>query len=228
MEWIEGRSLRQILTQEKTLAPARALKIAAGICDALEYIHSHGVVHRDLKPENVIVGDDGQITLLDFGIARKAGAARLTFAKFSPTVGTADYISPEQVKGNRGDERSDVYAVGVILYEMLTGQLPFTGENAFVIMNARLTGELPRVRQINPDIAPEIESIVAKAMQRYSNLRHSSARELALDLLDPWQIRVREFPPTPPPRSTKILLYSALAALPGSILALMLYIAGHH
>ncbi len=118
----------------------RAEKAAAGTrnahrhrqsANALDYIHSHGVVHRDLKPENIMVDANDNIKLIDFGIAANVGARRLTFAKFSQTMGTPDYISPEQVKGKRGDARSDIFALGVMLYEMLTGKVPFTGANAF-------------------------------------------------------------------------------------------------
>ena len=131
MEWVDGKLLRQILGQYKKLPTERAIKIALGILDALAYIHSHGIVHRDLKPENIMVGDDDSIKLIDFGIAGQEGARRLTFAKLSQVMGTPDYISPEQVKGKRGDARSDIYALGIILYEMLTGKTPFQGPNPF-------------------------------------------------------------------------------------------------
>ena len=103
------------------------MKITLRILDALGYIHSHGVVHRDLKPENIMIDADDNIKLIDFGIAANAGARRITFAKLSNTMGTPDYISPEQVKGKRGDARSDLYSMGVMLYEMLTGKVPFQG-----------------------------------------------------------------------------------------------------
>ena len=112
MEWLEGRLLRHILTEEKKLSADRAVRIALGICDALEYIHRNGVIHRDLKPENVMVDAEDRIKLIDFGIAGSVGVRRLTFAKFTRAMGTPDYVSPEQVKSKRGDERSDVYALG--------------------------------------------------------------------------------------------------------------------
>ena len=121
MEWCEGRLLRDILAEGR-MPQDRAIRIAIEVLEALEYIHEQGVVHRDLKPENIMVDDNDNIKLIDFGIAGDSAARRLTYANFTATLGTADYISPEQVKGKRGDGRSDIYSMGVILYEMLTGQ----------------------------------------------------------------------------------------------------------
>ena len=227
MEWVEGRLLRQILSDEVTIAPDRAVRISLAICDTLEYIHSRGIVHRDLKPENVLVDEHDQIKLIDFGIAGKSGARRLTFGKLSQTLGTVDYISPEQVKGKRGDARSDIYALGVMLYEMVSGQSPFLAANPFAAMNARLVSEAIPVRQLNPKVSPELEGIIAWAMQRDPGERYASARELSFDLTHPGQTKVVEFPRESQARSKKLLFYSALAAIPGSILGLLLYVAGH-
>ena len=123
------RCCANVLAREGKLPVERAVKIATEICDALYYIHSRGVVHRDLKPENIVVDAQDRIKLIDFGIAGEEGARRLTFGKFSNVMGTPDYISPEQIQGKRGDARSDIYALGAILYEMLTGRPPFQGEN---------------------------------------------------------------------------------------------------
>src|SRR5262249_50234687 len=149
MEWVEGRFLREILTREKTLTADRASRIAINVCDALSYIHNQGVVHRDLKPENIMIGENDSIKLIDFGISGSQGMRRLTFSKFSNAMGTPEYISPEQIKRKRGDGRCDIYALGVILYEMLTGHTPFNGPNPFAVMNDRLVNEPTPPREIN-------------------------------------------------------------------------------
>ena len=233
MEWVEGWLLRQVLNEQRKLPPGRAVGIALRILEALEYLHSHGVVHRDLKPENIMIDSEDRIKLIDFGIAAKTGARRLTFAKLSQTLGTPDYISPEQVKGKRGDARSDLYAVGVILYEMLTGRAPFTGPNAFVIMNDRLLNNPVPPREIDPAISPQLQEIIYRALERDPSKRYASAREFAWDLEHQEQVGVAERPElrdwkrrrTPWPR--RILFYAMLALIPVIIFALLLYVARH-
>src|SRR5580692_737388 len=129
IEWVDGKLLRAILNENRKLPVERAVALTIAICDALDTMHKHGVVHRDLKPENVMVDDHDHIKLIDFGIAMKEDARRLTFVDMSTTLGTPDYISPEQVKGQRGDQRSDIYSLGIMLCEMLTGEVPFSGPN---------------------------------------------------------------------------------------------------
>jgi serine/threonine protein kinase len=181
-EWIEGRPLRQILNQEGPLSPARATCIASNICQALYYIHSRGVVHRDLKPENILVGSADKITVIDFGIAVAGGAQRMALSKPSDAIGTPDYISPEEVKGIRGDARSDIYALGIMLFEMLSGRTPFEGCNPLVIMNNRLINDPIRVCTIAPQTPRGLEEVICRAMQRDPRKRYASAFEFARDL----------------------------------------------
>ena len=191
MEWVEGRFLREILTKQGKLSAERATRIAVGVCNSLEYIHSQGVVHRDLKPENIMVGENDSIKLIDFGISGSRGARRLTFSKSSNAMGTPDYISPEQIKKRCGDARSDVYALGVILYEMLTAHTPSNGPNPFAVMNDRLVNDPVPPREINPEISPEMQEIIFRALERDPEKRYASARQFAHDLEHPEKVRSR-------------------------------------
>ena len=233
MEWVDGRLLRQILNEQKKFPPERAVKISLGILNALDYIHAHGVVHRDLKPENIMVDDEDHIKLIDFGIAANVGSRRLTFAKFSQTMGTPDYISPEQVKGKRGDARSDLYALGVMLYEMLTGKVPFSGPNAFVIMNDRLLNNPIPPREIDPEISPQLQEIIYRAMERNPSKRYPNAHQFIWDLEHLDQVGVAERPELRDwrvrrePMLRRILFYVMLALIPVVIFGVLLYVARH-
>ncbi len=233
MEWVDGRLLRKILDEQHKLPPDRAVKLMLRILDALDYVHSRGVAHRDLKPENVIVDESDNIKLIDFGIAAHAKSRRLTFAKLSQTMGTPDYISPEQVKGKRGDARSDLYALGVIFYEMLTGKVPFSGENAFLIMNDRLLNNPVPPREIDSSITPELQEIIYRALEREPRRRYATAHDFARDLKHQDQVGVaaraelHNWKERRTPWGKKILFYVGLALLPVVIFSLLLYLARH-
>jgi serine/threonine-protein kinase len=225
LEWVEGQTLRAILDESGPLAPARAARIAIAICDALDYVHKQGVVHRDLKPENIMILASDEIKLLDFGIASKAGARRLTFGKLSRIMGTADYISPEQVKGKRGDARSDIYALGSILFEMLTGHPPFDAENPLVAMNSRVQRRPPTLADF-----PELDPIVQKALTRDPADRYAHAVDFADDLANPESfVAVARQPADVPSEimEKRVLAFSALAMLPGLLFILLFYVARH-
>jgi serine/threonine-protein kinase len=231
MEWVEGRPLREILDEEKKLSPERAGRIARGVCDALGYIHSHGVVHRDLKPDNIMVDGHDRIKLIDFGIAGQAGVRRLTFTKFTKAMGTPDYVSPEQVKGKRGDARSDVYSLGAILYEMVTGEVPFQAPNPLTALNQRLLAAPPPPREIDPEISPQLEEIIYRALEREPAHRYAIAREFAWDLEHPDQVGVEERRESRNLRASRVpskgfnWSYVALALIPIVIFALLLLVA---
>jgi serine/threonine protein kinase len=231
IEWVDGKLLRAIINKEGKLPVERAVRLTVAICDALDTMHKHGVVHRDLKPENVMVLDDDQIKLIDFGIAMKEEARRITHASVTPALGTPDYISPEQVKGQRGDQRSDVYALGAMLYEMLTGQPPFTGPNPLAVMNERVLIDPKPARELNAEISPEIEEVLFRALERDPRHRYPTAHEMAWELEHPELVGVdgrerrpallrRVFPST-----KKMLLYAALALVPVLLFVVMLLLA---
>ena len=231
MEWAEGRLLRQVLAAEGHLPIDRSLRIALAICEALDHIHGHGVVHRDLKPENILVDSADGIKIIDFGIAFAAAARRLTFGKLSQLMGSPDYISPEQVKGKRGDARSDLYALGVMLYEMVTGRAPFSGSNPFQVMNDRVVNHPVPPREINHEIPPQVQEIIYRALEREPARRYSTAREFARDLANPAQVSVRDRPEfrdwrmRRSPAARRVFSYAMLALIPVVVFGLLLIVA---
>ncbi len=191
-EYLRGYTLSHLLTSVRPMPEKDALQLAGRVCEALSYMHEHGVVHRDLKPQNIMLCYDGTIRIMDFGIAKAKEGRRLTFTGFTPAVGTPDYMAPEQVRGKRGDERTDIYSLGAILYEMVVGVKPFEGENEnpFVIMNARVTGDPVAPRKRNPDVSPQVEEIILHAMERDPGKRYQSAAAIKAELDDPASVQL--------------------------------------
>jgi len=232
MEWCDGRLLREILSEEK-LSPDRAIRIAIGILEALEYIHANGIVHRDLKPENIMVDSKDNIKLIDFGIAGDAAAKRLTYANFTAALGTPNYISPEQVKGKRGDGRTDIYSLGIILYEMLTGKQPFSGSSPLAVMNDRLLNHPTPPRVADPSISPQLQEVLYRALERDPKNRYANAHEFARDLqhLDEVGVEdraeIRDWEKRKSHMTRTVLYYGGLAMIP-VVLVLIMYLLAHH
>lgn len=230
MEWCDGRLLREILSNGR-ISPERAMRIVIKVLDALEYIHEQGVVHRDLKPENIMVDANDNVKLIDFGIAGDSGARRLTYANFTSTLGTADYISPEQVKGKRGDGRSDIYSMGVILYEMLTGRLPFSGDSPMEIMNDRLLNYPYPPTMAEESISPQLQEVLYRALERDPQNRYAHAREFAHDLQHlnevgvEDRVEIREWHKRKSHTGRQVAYYAALALIPVVILLLMVLVS---
>jgi len=189
-EYLRGCTLAHLLNAMRPLPEKDALKIASLLCEALRHMHECGVVHRDLKPPNVMICCDRSIRLMDFGIASAAASRRITLGGLTPVMGTPEYMAPEQVKNKRCDERTDIYSLGLILYEMLTGSLPFQNENPWVALNDRVSGDPVAPRKLNPALSPEVEEIVLHAMQRNPADRYATAAALKADLDAPDGVRV--------------------------------------
>ncbi|MBI3480995.1 MAG: serine/threonine protein kinase [Nitrosomonadales bacterium] len=180
MEFLEGRELRDILNDEALLPVDQALSIVAQVAQGLAYAHEHDIVHRDVKPSNIMVIRDGHVKITDFGIARMASASVRT--QTGMVLGSPKYMSPEQVMGRTIDQRSDVFSLGVMLYEMLTGQAPFNGENVNAIMYQTLNSVPPQPSMLNAAVPEMVNFIVAKALAKKVEDRYQNAKDLAVDL----------------------------------------------
>ncbi|MPZ70705.1 MAG: protein kinase [Actinobacteria bacterium] len=180
MEFAEGSDLAEVIRDRGPLEPALAARIAAQICVALDHAHAAGIIHRDIKPANVIVDDHGRVKVTDFGIARAAGDSNLTVT--GTMLGTAHYLSPEQASGDKVVPASDIYALGIVLYEMLTGEVPFTADSAVAVAMRHATDEVPAPSSVDPDITEELDSVVARATAKDPAARWSGGRAMAAAL----------------------------------------------
>jgi serine/threonine-protein kinase len=182
MEYVEGRTLREVLQTEGGVMPTRALEIVAGVCSALQYSHAAGIIHRDIKPANVMLTPTGAIKVMDFGIARAVTAAAATMTQTAAVIGTAQYLSPEQARGEVVDARSDIYSTGCLLYELLTGRPPFVGDSPVSVAYQHVREDaLPPSAYVS-DIEPSVDAIVMKALAKNPDNRYQTAAEMQADL----------------------------------------------
>ncbi len=181
-ELVDGISMRDLIKERGALPPDEAVALLRKVADGIAYCHANDVIHRDLKPENILVKADGQPVVLDFGLALVKGGRRVTYANLSGTSGTPDYMAPEQIEGQRGDVRTDIYALGTILYELLAGEPPFQGDSAMAVMAQHLNAEIPRLDKIKPGVSPQIAAVAIRAMQRDPAARYADVPMMIYDL----------------------------------------------
>ncbi|WP_051399472.1 Stk1 family PASTA domain-containing Ser/Thr kinase [Haloechinothrix halophila] len=183
MEYVEGRTLRDIVKTQGPLDPKRAMEVMADVCAALDFSHRHGIVHRDVKPANVMISKTGAVKVMDFGIARAIHDGQAAMTQTAAVIGTAQYLSPEQARGESVDARSDVYAAGCVLYELLTGEPPFTGDSPVAVAYQHVREDATAPSLINPNISPELDAVVLKALTKGPANRYQSAAEMRTDLV---------------------------------------------
>jgi serine/threonine-protein kinase len=190
-EYLRGCTLTHLLAMRRPLSEKDTLGIASLVCEAVQYMHEHGVIHRDLKPGNIMICPDRTIRIMDFGIASTSASRKITIGGgLAPFLGTPEYMAPEQVKNERTDERTDIYSLGAMLYEMLTGALPFPHDNCWVSMSNRVSGDPVAPRKVNPEISAQAEEIVLHAMQRDPADRYPTIKELKAELDAPEKVFV--------------------------------------
>ncbi len=183
MEFVAGRTLKEVLAAEGRIMPRRALEMTADICAALEFSHRHGIIHRDIKPGNVMLTPNGQVKVMDFGIARALASGATTMTQTSAVIGTAQYLSPEQARGEAVDARSDVYAAGCVLFELLCGHPPFVGDSPVAVAYQHVREDPRPPSDSNPEVTPDIDAVVLKALAKNPVNRYQSSAEMRADIL---------------------------------------------
>src|SRR5690606_30159897 len=202
MEYVAGRTLRDVLREGRKILPERALEITGGVLAALDYSHRSGIIHRDIKPANVMLTPGGDVKVMDFGIARAVSDASSTMTQTAAVVGTAQYLSPEQARGETVDSRSDVYSTGCLLYELLTGRPPFVGESPVAVAYQHVREPVTPPSEIEPDLSPEVDAIVLKALAKRVEDRYQSAAAMRQDIERHLAGQAVFVAPTPQPPST--------------------------
>jgi serine/threonine-protein kinase len=189
-EYLSGTTLASRIGRGKRMPEAEALRTASRLCEAVAYLHEQGIVHYDLKPGNVVLCDDGSVRLIDLGMAHEIVTSRFALSASAPPFATSDYVAPEQIRRRRGRPSVDIYALGAMLYEMLTGHPPFEGDDPFVLASARQIGDPPAPRALCPDVSEQAEEIVLRALRRDPGQRYSTVAALKADVDDPSRVHV--------------------------------------
>ena len=200
LEYVRGRTLRMVMKKfaPELLPTGEVLRILLQVCDALVYAHECGVIHRDIKPENIMLLENGDIKLLDFGIALIEGERQVGWQVFSSPIGTPDYMAPERLLGQRGDARADIYAVGVVLYELLCGRTPFEETDGFAIITRHISHDPQGILQFNPALSPALATVVMRAIRRDPERRYACMQDMLYDLGYLDTVTPMDYIPDPP------------------------------
>ncbi|MFL0250073.1 serine/threonine-protein kinase [Clostridium neuense] len=231
INYVDGKSLDLIIKEKGRFEVNEAIKLISNLLEALQCCHEHGVFHRDIKPENLMLGSDGHLKIIDFGIASIKGAPRVTYRGFSGLMGTPEYMSPEQIKGERGGAKSDIYAVGCVMYHMLAGNPPFTGDNPLTTMYQHMTSDIKPLTSIRNDVKPELWAVIKRSLRRRKEERYNSAAEMISDLKNPDKVDLSWIDKNDPPLasvvSTKktswIAIIAAILAVIAIIIVIIIY-----
>lgn len=202
LQYLEGESLAKILHEQSKLPVDQAVAMVVNLLDALDYCHRQGIYHRDIKPENLLLSPDGHLKIIDFGIAVMKGAPRVTWRGFSGLMGTPEYMAPEQVKGERGGAQSDIYAIGCLIYQLISGNPPFTGDNPLTIMYQHMTANPKPLTTILPGLHPGIWAATRRALRRRKEERYHTALEMANDLKNPQNVDLKWLTEPDPPMAS--------------------------
>jgi serine/threonine-protein kinase len=225
LKYAEGDSLAKVLADKGKLPPDQVTGMVANLLDALHYCHERGVYHRDIKPENLVLAPDGHLKILDFGIALMEGSPRVTWRGFSGLMGTPEYMAPEQIKGERGCAKSDIYAVGCLLYHILTGSPPFTGDNPLTVMYQHMTRDPESLKSLK-GLHPGIRAAISRALRRRKEERYDSAEQMANDLRFPQNADLAWLDkPDPPLAAVLPTARNNLLIYGGALLAAVLILA---
>lgn len=233
LQYMEGKNLVDILKEKNQLPVDQTINMIANLLETLDYCHQNGVYHRDIKPENLLLGSDGHLKIMDFGIALMEGMPRVTWRGFSGLMGTPEYMAPEQIKGERGTAKTDIYAVGCLTYHLLAGVPPFTGDNPLATMYQHMSDEPKSLTGMRRDVPPTVWASIRKALRRRKEERYDSALEMANDLRHLDQVDLKWLSEYDPPfasigsenRANWII---AISALTGLLLALLFYFINRH